>query len=108
MDIVWIEPNGSLVLWLVNPSNVAFPQVIFNAGQAPQGLMPVEPWGLGSWLGVRVDGWALSVERWALSVKTQHRTLNTQRETLNPNNSGRFRTEMSETARFYWNFNKIS
>jgi trimeric autotransporter adhesin len=43
MDIIWAEPNGSLTLWLINPTNVAFPFIFPNAGQAPVGLVPVEP-----------------------------------------------------------------
>ncbi|MCA2998753.1 MAG: hypothetical protein ING75_09150, partial [Rhodocyclaceae bacterium] len=43
MDLVWVRPDGTLVAWLINPTNVPFPYVYPDAGRAPAGLVPVEP-----------------------------------------------------------------
>ncbi len=41
-DIVWLRPNGTLTLWLMNPNGAA-PTVVDNAGTAPAGFTPVQP-----------------------------------------------------------------
>ncbi|MCA2999326.1 MAG: hypothetical protein ING75_12055, partial [Rhodocyclaceae bacterium] len=43
MDLVWVRPDGTLVAWLINPTNVPFPYVYPDEGRAPAGLVPVEP-----------------------------------------------------------------
>lgn len=41
-DIVWLRPNGTLTLWLMNPNGAA-PTVVDNAGTAPAGFTSVQP-----------------------------------------------------------------
>ena len=43
MDFVWVQPDGTLVAWLINPTNVPSPTIVTDAGKAPAGLVPVEP-----------------------------------------------------------------
>ncbi|MEI6737175.1 MAG: hypothetical protein WCL29_01705, partial [Pseudomonadota bacterium] len=38
VDLIWIQPNGTLTVWLMNPNQV--PLVIANAGTAPTGFVP--------------------------------------------------------------------
>ncbi len=41
-DVVWVRPNGTLTVWLMNP-NGATPTVIDNAGTAPGGYVVIQP-----------------------------------------------------------------
>ena len=41
-DVVWVRPNGTLTVWLMNP-NGATPTVIDNAGTAPGGFVVIQP-----------------------------------------------------------------
>ncbi len=45
-DIVWLRPDGTLTLWLMNPSSV--PSVVDNAGTAPAGYTVFQPGGGGA------------------------------------------------------------
>jgi hypothetical protein len=41
LDIVWVQPNGTLTVWLMN-RNGAAPTVVSNAGQAPAGYSVIQ------------------------------------------------------------------
>ncbi len=46
-DIVWLRPDGTLTIWLLNGGNLA-PTIIDNAGSAPVGFTVFQPGGGGA------------------------------------------------------------